>query len=432
MASRYFPVKPPQKKHSLGTLIAGVIGNLMEWYDFALYGYFASVLSRLFFPGDDPVAATLATWAVFAAGFVMRPLGSAIFGYIGDRWGRRRALLISVIFMGVPTFSLGLLPTYQMVGLAAPVLLLVIRLLQGLSVGGEFSSSVTYVVETSPVNRRGLSGSWANVGSMSGMLLGSALATLVTNVFDASFVDSWGWRLPFLFGGVIAVCAVFLRRGLSPSQLFKEHEARHENRSPIKVVFRQNRAQLLQAFFFAAGYATLFYIPFVYLPDYLSQYANIPIAEGLRINTFNTAALLLLIPLAGYLSDRFIRRRKLLLMAFGLVAVLAYPLFLLFANASFTAVLLGQLVFTLLIAVPLGTVPAMMVELFPTRDRLSGYSISYNTAMAVIGGSTPIIATWLISQTGFILAPAIYLAALALVSVAALFFVRDRSREPLL
>jgi MHS family proline/betaine transporter-like MFS transporter len=296
-------------------MTAGVIGNLMEWYDFALYGYFASVLSELFFPSGDPAAATLATWAVFAAGFVMRPIGSAIFGYIGDRWGRRRALLISVIFMGAPTFTLGILPTYEMVGIAAPILLLIIRLIQGLSVGGEFSSSVTYVVETSPVNRRGLSGSWANVGSMAGMLLGSALAALVTNIFSASFVQAWGWRLPFLFGGILAVFAVYLRKGLSPSALFKEHEKRHENRSPLKLVFQQNKKQLLQAFFFASGYAALFYIPFVYLPDYLSQYSNMPIAEGLRINTISTGGILLLIPFMGFLSDRFIRRKKLILIA---------------------------------------------------------------------------------------------------------------------
>jgi MHS family proline/betaine transporter-like MFS transporter len=419
------------KKHSMGTMIAGVIGNLMEWYDFALYGYFASVLSKLFFPSGDPAAATLATWAVFAAGFVMRPIGSAIFGYIGDKWGRRRALLISVIFMGVPTFALGILPTYEMVGIIAPVLLLIIRLIQGLSVGGEFSSSVTYVVETSPINRRGLSGSWANVGSMAGMLLGSALATLVTNIFSSSFVHDWGWRLPFLFGGVIAVFAVYLRRSLSPSELFKKHEEKHENRSPLKMVFQQNKTQLLQAFFFASGYATLFYIPFVYLPDYLSQYSNIPIAEGLRINTISTAGLLLLIPVMGFLSDRFVRRKKFLLIAFVLVTALSYPVFLLFTYSSFTAVLLGQLIFTILIAIPLGTVPAMMVELFPTQDRLSGYSISYNTAMAVIGGSTPIIAAWLINQTGFTLAPAIYLASLAIVSIIALSTIKDRSREPL-
>ena len=420
------------KKHSVGTLIAGVIGNLMEWYDFALYGYFASVLSRLFFPGSDPATATLSTWAIFAAGFIMRPIGSAIFGYIGDKWGRRRALLLSVIFMGIPTFALGILPTYEMVGIAAPVLLLIIRLIQGLSVGGEFSSSVTYVVETSPVNRRGLSGSWANVGSMSGMLLGSALATLVTNIFSTSFVEDWGWRLPFLFGGVLAIAAVFMRKGLSPSALFKEHEKNHENRSPLKLVFQQNRKQLLQAFFFASGYATLFYIPFVYLPDYLNQYSNMPIAEGLQINTISTSILLLLIPVMGFLSDHFIRRKKILLIAFIFVAIAAYPVFLLFSSSSFTGVLTGQIIFTILVAIPLGTVPAMMVELFPTRDRLSGYSISYNMGMAVIGGSTPIIATWLINQTGFTLAPAVYLAFWAAISVIALLTIKDRSREPLM
>lgn len=419
------------KSHNLGTVFAGVIGNLMEWYDFALYGYFASILSRLFFPPGDPVASTLATWGIFAAGFIMRPLGSAIFGYIGDKWGRRKALLISVILMGIPTFLLGTLPTYQMIGLTAPILLLIIRLLQGLSVGGEFSSSVTYIVETSPIKRRGLSGSWANVGGMSGMLLGSGLAALITNTFSSSFVDVWGWRIPFLFGGIIAIAATILRHNLSPSQLFHKHQEKHADRSPLKIVFQQNKRQLIQAFFFASGYATLFYIPFVYLPDYLNQNFNIPLSEGLRVNTIGTACMIALIPVMGYISDRFLRRRKLLLIAFSLVGILAYPVFLLFTQTGFITLLGAQLIFSILVAVPLGTAPALMVEFFPTQDRLTGYSLSYNTAMAVVGGSTPIIASWLISQTGFVQIPALYLAALAIVSIIALVTMKDRSREPL-
>ena len=192
--------------------MAGVVGNVIEWYDFALYGYLAAIIGRLFFPAEDATASLLASYGVFAAGFLMRPIGAIFFGWLGDTIGRGRTMLISVAMMAFPTIALGLLPDYATIGLAAPILLIVIRLIQGLSVGGEFSSSVTYMVETAAKHRRGQAGSWANVGSMSGMLLGSAAAALVTTTFSDVFLESCGWRLPFLFGGVLGLIAIALRR----------------------------------------------------------------------------------------------------------------------------------------------------------------------------------------------------------------------------
>ena len=178
--------------------MAGFIGNVVEWYDFALYGYMATFISTLFFPGDNRLTSLLSTYGVFAAGFIMRPLGSAVFGWLGDTIGRTKTMLLSVSLMAVPTLVLGCLPTYKTVGLWAPVLLVIVRLVQGLSVGGEFSSSVTYLVETAPDHRRGFSGSWANMGSMVGMLLGSGAAAVVDSYFDHETVLAWAWRLPFL------------------------------------------------------------------------------------------------------------------------------------------------------------------------------------------------------------------------------------------
>lgn len=413
------------------TLMAGVIGNVMEWYDFALYGYFASVFSKLFFPSESAIASLLATFGVFAAGFIMRPFGSALFGYIGDRWNRRKALFLSVVLMGLPTFFLGALPTYAQIGVMAPVFLVIIRLVQGLSVGGEFSSSVTYVVETSPLDKRGLSGSWANVGSMGGMLLGSGLAALITTTLPESAVNSWGWRLPFLFGGVIALFATYMRKSLSPSKVFEEHEARQTKRSPVILALTQHRRETVQAFLFASGYAVCFYIPLVYLPTYVDQFTTIPLNKALQVNSIGTVILLGFIPLMGLLSDRFIRRKKLLLIAFVVMAVASYPLFHLFNFNSLVLIFAGQVIFAFLIAVPLGSAPATLVELFPTEDRLSGYSISFNTAMGVVGGTTPLMATWLISVTGNNFAPSVYLALFGLVAVVGLAKMIDGSREPL-
>lgn len=204
--------------------MAGFIGNVVEWYDFALYGYLAGVIAPVFFPTENPTAGLIATYGIFAAGFLMRPLGAAVFGWFGDRYGRARTMQISVAMMALPTLLLGLLPTYAQVGMVAPVLLVLIRLLQGLSVGGEFSSSATYLVETAPDGRRGLTGSWANIGSMSGSLLGVGAAALVTSLFDPETLANWAWRLPFLGGALLGMTAILMRRNLHNSERFAQQD----------------------------------------------------------------------------------------------------------------------------------------------------------------------------------------------------------------
>ncbi len=218
MTTIHDQMTPAQRRQAR---LGGIVGNVVEWYDFALYGYLAVVIGKLFFPAENPTVSLLASYGVFAAGFVMRPIGAAVFGWLGDTIGRAKTMLISVAMMAFPTIALGLLPDYQTIGIAAPILLIIIRLIQGLSVGGEFSSSVTYMVETAPEGSRGRAGSWANVGSISGMLLGSAAAALVTTIFTGETLEGWGWRLPFLFGGVLGLGAIMLRRHLPKSPHFK-------------------------------------------------------------------------------------------------------------------------------------------------------------------------------------------------------------------
>ncbi|MDX1804813.1 MAG: MFS transporter [Alcanivorax sp.] len=424
--------KAPVTRHNAHTLAAGVVGNVVEWYDFALYGYLAPVFSSLFFPGGSNLTALLKTYGVFAAGFVMRPLGSMVFGYIGDRFGRKLTLYLSVILMTLPTFLLGCLPDYQSWGVAAPICLVLIRLIQGLSVGGEFSGSVTYVVETAPQGHRGVAGSLANFGSIVGMLLGAGAATLTTNIYDSAAVNDWAWRLPFLFGGILGLAMFLVRRNMPPSSMFHEHQKQHEDSSPLRQVLTNNRRELLVALLFASGYGVFFYLPLVYLPTWLESQTGMPIATALQINTVGTATLLVLVPLMGWVSDHLLRRRSLLLLAFGTTVVLAWPLFRLAMDGSWLAALSAQLIFCLLIAIPLGAAPATFVELFPLSDRLTGYSIAYNLGLGVVGGTAPMIAVWLIETSGHSLAPALYLSLQAAVSLLAAFALRDRSREPLL
>jgi MHS family proline/betaine transporter-like MFS transporter len=420
-----------EKNQRKTAVAAGVIGNIMEWYDFALYGYMASILAALFFPSENTVASLLATYGVFAAGFIMRPLGSAAFGWLGDTVSRSTAMLISVAMMAIPTVVLGLLPTYESIGLAAPILLVLVRLTQGLSVGGEFSSSVTYLVETSPADKRGLSGSYANVGSMAGMLLGSGMAALTTNLLPSDTVHAWGWRLPFLFGAILGLIAIWLRRNLPKSSQLQDHDTQRGETSPLKEAFTANIKETIQAILVASSYGALFYISLVFLPNWLKEYIGFPLNQAMTYNTLATALLLVLVPVMGWLSDRFIRRTRIVAISLGLFAFSAYPLLAWLEAGSIVAVIVVQILFAVFIAVLCGVAPAMFVELFPTKDRLSGYSVAYNLGLGVVGGATPMISTWLISITGNKNALVGIMICVAVIGVAALFWMRDRSREQL-
>jgi MHS family proline/betaine transporter-like MFS transporter len=411
--------------------MAGFVGNVVEWYDFALYGYMAGVLSGLFFPGENSTASLIATYGIFAAGFLMRPLGSGIFGWLGDTIGRSTTMLISVIMMALPTFLLGCLPTHETAGVWAAVLLVVVRLVQGLSVGGEFSSSVTYLVETADDDRRGYAGSWANTGSLVGMLLGSGVAAAVTSLFDSSTLQDWAWRIPFLLGGVIGAISILLRRNLSRSEHFQRHHRERGATSPLLQAFTTNRTQMIKAILFASAYGILFYLPLVYLPEWLHSQTGMPRDLALRINTAGTAFLLMLIPLSGWISDHWWRRTHFIAGAMLIMALSALPLYTWLAKDGIWGAVVVQFTLAGLLAVPLGTAPAMFVELFPATDRLSGYSVAYNIGLGVIGGATPMSATWLIQITGYDTAPAALLSLAALGAFAVALWIHDRSREPL-
>jgi MHS family proline/betaine transporter-like MFS transporter len=299
--------------------LAGTVGNVMEWYDFALYGFFVPVLAQLFFPASSSLGSLVATFGVFAAGFLMRPVGGVVFGYIGDRLGRAAVLRISVATMGAATLLLGVLPTADQVGVWATVLLLAVRLLQGLSVGGEFSGSVTYMVETSPLHRRGLAGSWANVGSLAGTLLGSGLAALLSSVLSQDDLLGWGWRLPFLLGGLFGLGAsVYLRR-LHETPHMEHHEGQHREDSPLREALTANRRETVLAIMFASGYGIVFYISLVYLPTFASEVGSTANDFALRVNAVVIALAIPLVVLSGWLSDRLVRRRTMLIAAFGLL-----------------------------------------------------------------------------------------------------------------
>jgi MHS family proline/betaine transporter-like MFS transporter len=411
------------------SIISGLVGNVMEWYDFALYGYMVPIISQLFFPNENNLTSIMSTFAVFAAGFIMRPVGGIILGRLGDIKGRKTTLYISMILMAVCTVLMGVLPTYQSVGLAAPVLLVILRLVQGLSVGGEFSTSVTYMVEEAPKDNRGIFGSLANIGSMTGMVLGAAMAAVVSNFIPKEALTSWGWRLPFFLAAILGAIGIYYTMKMPKSHLFVR-EKRHKDVATIREVFTLGRRELIQATLFCIGYTVLFYLPLVYMPTYVHSIAGMDENKALQITTVATIILVFLIPMMAMLSDRFIRRRSILIVAFFIALLFTVPMFILVVE-SYIFLFSVLVLFGIIIAVPLGVAPATMVEWFPTKYRLTSYSVIYNIGVGIFGGATPMVCTWLIKISGNNLAPAYYLTVFVIIALIGLWLMKDRSREAL-
>lgn len=428
------PASDRPARHLLSgrNLYVGAIGNILEWYDFGLYGFFAPVIAGLFFPGHNALVSLIGAYGGFAVGFVMRPIGGVVLGHLGDRYGRKRVLVVSVVLMGAATTVIGFLPTYGRIGLLAPVLLVLARIFQGFSVGGEFTGSVTYLVETAPRRHRGFAGSFANIGSTGGALLAAGVAAFVTLTFSHDQLWGWAWRLPFLFGGVLALAAYLVRSRLTESGFVPEPAAEGVRELPIRQAFRRSPRAMFLAMVFTSGYGIAFYLTMIFLPVYAAQFGHVGQGRALQINTVGQALALVVVPLAGWLTDRVIRRRTMLILAFGLTAASAPVLFGIAHGGGIGGLWAAQLLFGVIAAMVMGTAPAMLAELFHGAYRLSGYSLSFNLGLGLAGGTAPMIATGLIALTGNPLAPAWYLVAGAVVAMIGVYFMRDGSREPLL
>jgi MFS transporter, MHS family, proline/betaine transporter len=415
------------------TVIAGAIGNVLEWYDFGLFGYFASVIARQFLPAEDKLSSLLGTFGVFATGFLMRPLGGVVFGHIGDRVGRKRALELSVVLMAVSTTLLGMLPSHASIGLAAPVLLTLLRLAQGLSVGGEYIGSMSFLSEHAPAAWRGFLGSWSSFSVVLGSLLSSATAALLTSVLSEADLVTWGWRVPFLSGLLIGLVGLWLRLGVAESPSFVALQKTGKlAANPVGEAIRHDWGAIAVTLGLTGVSSVGFYLPFLWLPTWLSQINRPPMPEGEAhlANTIALVALLVLTPLAAVVSDR-VGRKPMFLGAGLSYALLSYPVFLMMTAGTFKTAVLGGLAFACCNSLYSGCMAATMVELFPTRTRYSGVALGYNIGQAVLGGTAPLVATALIDVTRNNLAPTFYLSAAALVTCGASLFIAPRHGLPL-
>ena len=403
---------------------AAVIGNVLEWYDFTVYGVFAPILATQFFPSNDPLASELAVFATYAVGFLMRPVGAAFFGHVGDRYGRARALLWSIAMMAIPTVSMGLLPTYASMGVGASALIVLLRMLQGMAVGGEFTSSIVFLAENSPPKRRGFFASFAMFGATAGVLLGSVVGGLLTRVLAPEQLSSWGWRAAFVSGIAVGIAGIVLRRNMLDSP------ARTPSASPLVLAFRDHRFEVLRVFVLNVGTAAIYYTLFVYAATWVAEKTPVGRATALDIQTSSILTFLVVLPVAAWVSDH-VGRKLVMLCGMTACVVLAYPLASAMHGTNAITIAAAQMAFSALLAMSMAPIPAAMCETFPHAVRVSAVSVGYGLAYALFGGTAPVVAVWLIAKSGNDVAFAWYLAAVMIASIAVALGTRDRSRAPL-
>ncbi|AGP30405.1 MFS transporter [Corynebacterium terpenotabidum] len=420
-------------------ITSSFLGNFVEWFDYALYGYLSATIATVFFPEDEGRTALVKTFGLFALSFLIRPVGAVVWGHIGDRLGRKTALSWSILLMSGATTCIALLPGHATIGVAAPVLLLTFRLIQGFSAAGEYAGASTLLTELAPTGKRGLVAAVVPASTASGLLLGSLMAALLTGVLDDAAMESWGWRIPFLIAAPLGLVGLVIRRSLDESAAFTDAVAQAARANeeagpgkahrPLREVFREPRA-LGIAFAAAVLNAIGFYVILSYMPTYLSEELGQDDTDAFIAASVALFAYIFSVLLTGWMSDR-IGRRKIMLTASFAFVVAAVPGFLLLDGAGLALVIVIQIIMGMVLALNDGVLPAFLAEQFSTGVRLTGFAVTFNTANAVFGGTAPMIATLLIGWTGLTVAPAFYLMAAALVTFLAVLKAAETHRAAL-
>ncbi|MCV7283973.1 MFS transporter [Mycolicibacterium wolinskyi] len=406
-------------------LAGGSIGQFIEFYDFTLYGLSAVTLANLFFPSENALAGLLATFATFGVAFLFRPLGGLFFGALGDRIGRRKVLFITLLSIGAATTMIGLLPTYSTIGVLAPILLILCRLVQGFSAGGESVGAPAFVFEHAPLDRRGF---WINVTLAATALpsvVGGTLILVLSSTMSSEAFTSYGWRIPFLIALPLAFFGLWIRAKTEESEAFKQVLAKHEHKeySPIREAFRENRIRMLQVIFVMALTAMGFYFLSGYFVSYVQVTGNLSREQSLLANAVAMAMYAVLLPIGGMIGDR-VGRKPMLIAGSVALALLSVPCFMLVTSGSLPLAIAGQLLFVVPMCIYGGGCYTFFVEIFTTETRFTSAAISYNVGYAAFGGTAPFIGTMLVSKTGLSAAPGVYMAAAAAVVALLLVFTK--------
>ncbi|GAA3754382.1 MHS family proline/betaine transporter-like MFS transporter [Spinactinospora alkalitolerans] len=414
------------------SVFAGSVGVFIHWFDWAIYAYLATTMAQVFFPEQDGTTGLLSVFAVFAVAFFVRPLGSVIFGHLGDRFGRKTTLSIVIISMAAGTLMLGLLPTYESAGIIAPVLLVVARIIQGLAAGGEFGSAAAFLAEFSPPKRRGFGCSWIEFGSVGGFLCASFVVWALHSVFTPGDVTDWAWRLPFLLTVPLAAVGLYIRLRIEDTPEYRALEDMNNVPSqPVVEVFRSNGKQFLQTVGIETFMNSAFYIVLVYLITYQEEIVGVPADRAALLSAAASVVAMGVIPLSGMVSDR-VGRKPVLYAAAGLMIVGAVPLFLLMQVNSPWSAFAATFGLAVILAVILGTHASAVAELFPTRTRQSGLSMAYSVAGAFFAGTLPYLMTWLISLTGSSMVPGFTMIVIGIVGAVTLRTMPETSGSDLL
>ena len=426
------------EKHAVLRKVTGssFLGNFIEWFDYASYSYLATVIAMVFFPAEDRAVAVMSTFGVFALSFLVRPVGAIFWGNMGDKKGRKWALSVSILLMSGATFLIGCLPGYAVIGVGAPLLLLLLRMVQSFSAAGEYAGAATFIAEYAPHNHRGFYCSMVPASTATGLLVGSLLATFMFTVWgaDSSFVVDWGWRIPFLLAGPLGLVAHYIRTKLEDSPTYQEMQAAisktDDSNHPIRDLFRHHTKELIISFGAAMLNAVGFYVVLTYLPVYLETVVMMPANESSLITTICLVAYVAFIFGMGHLSDKF-GRKKMLIIACVSFIVLTVPAFMLLNTAQFFTVLAVELVLCLALTINDGTLSSYLTETFPTAVRYTGFALSFNLANALFGGSASFISTALIAATGSGLAPAWYMVGVSCVALVAMILSHEHTGKDL-
>ncbi len=419
-------------------VLSSFMGNFIEWFDYASYSYLATVIALVFFPGEDKMVATMMTFGVFALAFLVRPIGAIFWGNMGDKKGRKWALAISILLMSGGTFLIGCLPTYAMIGIWAPILLLVCRVLQSFSASGEYAGAATFIAEYAPTNHRGFYCSMVPASTAVGLLIGSLFATFMFNTWgaDSWFVVTWGWRIPFWLAGPLGYVTHYIRSHLEDSPVYEKMQANLEAKGetgeekPIRALFKHHFKKLIISFGACVLNAVGFYAVLTYLPNYLEATLNYNAAAASTITTIVLVAYIGFIFISGRISDRVGRKRMLIIACIGFI-VFTIPAFNLLGTLDFTTILIVELLMCLILTINDGTLSSYLTETFPTSVRYSGFALSFNLANAIFGGSASYISFWLISVTGNSIAPAFYMVGIAVVALVAMVLSHEHTGKDL-
>lgn len=423
MTSTSPKVDPPEPSLLRRAIGASAVGNAVEWFDYGIYAYGTAFIARALFPADS-ANAIIFTLLGFAVSFLMRPLGGLIWGPLGDRIGRKAVLSMTIILMAAATFCVGLLPTYEQIGIWAPALLFLLRIIQGFSTGGEYGGAATFMAEYAPDNRRGFFGSFLEFGTLAGFNAGALLMLGLISITTDDQMQAWGWRIPFLVAGPLGLVGLYLRSKMEDTPVFRElaahEEAPNTDRQTLKELFSRHMPALLKLSGLVIALNVVNYTLLAYTPTYLQQVISLSDEHALIVPIIGQLIMMLLLPFMGTVSDRVGRKPVWLFSMAGLV-VLAIPMYQLMGT-GFTGAMIAFAILGLLYTPQLATISATFPAMFPTQVRYAGLALGYNVATSLFGGTAGLVNQQLIESTGNAMWPAYYMMGACLIGLVALYF----------